>query len=191
MTNIEYSLPSGMENAAAKLYWEAFGEKLGTLLGPAHRGERFFCETINPPSVIAATQDGELLGIVAFKSSGKGFSDAGLRDLFRHYGIGAFWRLIPLAMLERSSADDTLQMDGICVSASARGKGVGSALFDALFAYARKRDYSYITLDVIDTNPRAKALYERLGFEATKTEGTSVLKPILGFSYATKMRRAL
>jgi ribosomal protein S18 acetylase RimI-like enzyme len=94
-------------------------------------------------------------------------------------------------MLERSSADDTLQMDGICVSASARGKGVGSALFDALFAYARKRDYSYITLDVIDTNPRAKALYERLGFEATKTEGTSVLKPILGFSYATKMRRAL
>jgi len=82
-------------------------------------------------------------------------------------------------------------MDGVCVSASARGKGVGSALFDALFDYAHEHDYRYITLDVIDTNPRAKALYERLGFEPTKTESTSFLKPLLGFSYATKMRRSL
>lgn len=180
-----------MESAAAKLYWQAFGKKLGKLLGPAPRGERFFCETINWSSIIAATQDGELLGIVAFKSNGVGFSRAGARDLFRHYGFGTFWRFLPLAMLERSSADDTLQMDGICVSASARGKGVGTALFNALFAHARQSNFSYISLDVIDTNPRAKALYERLGFEATKTESTSMLQPLLGFAYATKMRRVL
>jgi ribosomal protein S18 acetylase RimI-like enzyme len=94
-------------------------------------------------------------------------------------------------MLERSSDADTLQMDGICVSAAARGKGVGSALFDALFGYALEQGYSYITLDVIDTNPRAKHLYERLGFEKVKTESTSILRPILGFSHAIKMRRAL
>ena len=191
MVNIQHNLPTGMESAAAKLYWEAFGGKLGKLLGPAHRGERFFCETINPSSIIAASQDGELLGIVAFKSNGKGFSDAGIRDLFRHYGIGALWRLIPLAMLERTCADDTLQMDGICVGSPARGKGVGSALFDALFAHARERNYTYITLDVIDTNPRAKQLYERLGFKVVKTERTSILKPLLGFSYATKMQLTL
>jgi len=191
MTEIKHGLPSGMESAAAKLYWEAFGGKLDKLLGPSLRGECFFCETINRSSIIAATQDGELLGIVAFKSDGEGLSRAGVKDLFRHYGIGAIWRLVPLAMLERSSAADTLQMDGVCVSASARGKGVGSALFDALFDYAHEHDYRYITLDVIDTNPRAKALCERLGFEPTKTESTSFLKPLLGFSYATKMRRSL
>lgn len=103
MTEIKHGLPSGMESAAAQLYWEAFGGKLGKLLGPSQRGERFFCETINRSSIIAATQDGELLGIVAFKSDGEGFSRAGVKDLFRHYGIGAIWRLIPLAMLERSS----------------------------------------------------------------------------------------
>jgi len=42
MTHIEFGLPSGMERAAATLYWEAFCGKLGKLLGPAKRGERFF-----------------------------------------------------------------------------------------------------------------------------------------------------
>ncbi len=191
MITLSHGLPSGMEAAAAKLYWQAFGGKLGKILGPAERGERFFCDTINRASIIAATQDGVLLGIAAFQSEGKGFSRAGLRDLFRHYGIGALWRLIPLALLERSAPADTLQMDGICVDAAARGTGVGSALFDALFAYARERHYRYITLDVIDTNPRARALYERLGFTATGTESTAFLKPLLGFSHATRMRLAL
>jgi ribosomal protein S18 acetylase RimI-like enzyme len=180
-----------MERAAARLYWEAFAGKLGRLLGPSDRGERFFSETVNPASIIAATQGGELLGIVAFKSDGEGFSSASARDLFRHYGIGALWRLVPLAMLERTSAEDTLQMDGICVGAAARGKGVGSALFDALFAYARESGFAHVTLDVIDTNPHAKRLYERLGFEPVKVESTSFLRPLLGFSYATKMRKAL
>lgn len=191
MIKIERHLPSGMEAAAVHLYWEAFGGKLGKILGPAERGERFFRETINPSSIIAATRNGELLGIVAFKSSGEGFSRAGFGDLFRHYGFGALWRLVPLALLERSAPADTLQMDGVCVAAAARGQGVGSALFDALFAYAREKGYAQVTLDVIDTNPRAKALYERLGFEATQTESTSVLRPLLGFSRATKMSLAL
>jgi ribosomal protein S18 acetylase RimI-like enzyme len=79
-------------------------------------------------------------------------------------------------MLEREADGNTLQMDGICVGHSARGKGVGSALFDALFSHARERGYDYVTLDVIDTNPRAKSLYERLGFEVVNTESASILQ---------------
>lgn len=181
-------LPAGSEAPAAALYWEAFGAKLGKLLGPDDRGRAFFRKTVNPDAIIAATApDGTLLGIAAHQGTGKGFSTASTSDLFRHYGLGALWRLVPLGMLERTAPHDTLQMDGICVADTARGQGIGSKLFDALFDHARTHGFQKVTLDVIDTNPRAKALYTRLGFVATGEEQTGPLKPLLGFSSATKM----
>lgn len=181
-------LPRGHEAEAAALYWEAFGGKLGKLLGPDDKGRQFFAKTVNPDAVIAAIdKTGRLLGIAAHKAGTNGFSTATTADLFRHYGLGALWRLIPLAMLERDAPKGTLQMDGICVAETTRGQGVGSALFGALFEYARQNGFTHVTLDVIDTNPRAKALYERLGFNATGEETTGPLKPLLGFNSATKM----
>ena len=180
-----------MEAAAAALYWEAFGAKLDKLLGPAERAEGFFAETINHSSILAAVEGGTLLGIAAFKDGEVGFSSAALRDMLRHYGLGALWKVIPLSMLERNAPEATLQMDGICVSAAARGKGVGSALLKALYAHGKAEGYSFVTLDVIDTNPRARALYEAQGFVAISVESTSIMRPLLGFSAATKMRRPL
>lgn len=182
-------LPKGLEAQAADLYWQAFGEKLGKLMGPGTRARAFFADTLHPASVIAACDGEVLLGIAAFKSKGKGFSDAGMGDLWRHYGVGSLWRVVPLAMLERTSPDTCLQMDGICVDADARGRGVGSALFDALFAMAKREGFAEITLDVIDRNHRARALYERLGFVAGETSATGPLRHLLGFDHATKMVR--
>lgn len=185
---IVHGLPAGHEHAAAKLYWQAFGEKLGKLLGPSDRGIGFFKATVNPPSIFAAiTPDGTLLGVSAVQLNGKGFSDAGLGDLFKHYRLGALWRMVPLSMLERTASSDTLQMDGICVGENARGMGVGTALLDAVFQCARDNGMTKVTLDDINTNPRAKALYERKGFVAVSEESTSILKPILGFDSATRM----
>lgn len=185
---IHQGLPTGHEHAAAILYWQAFGAKLGKLLGPEQRGVEFFTATINPPSIFAAIgTDGMLLGVSAVQLNGKGFTDAGLTDLFKHYGLGALWRIVPLAMLERSLPTDTLQMDGICVASAARGMGVGTALLEAVFQCARDNDLTKVTLDVINTNPRAKALYERRGFAATSTESTLILRPLLGFDSATRM----
>ena len=190
MVHIIHGLPAGME-AAAALYWEAFGAKLGKLLGPAERAERFFAETINHSSIFAAVEGSTLLGIAAFKDGEDGFCSAGLQDMLRHYGLGALWKMIPLSMLERSAPEATLQMDGICVSAAARGKGVGSSLIKALYAHGKAEGLSFVTLDVIDTNPRAKALYEAQGFVTISVESTSILRPLLDFSEATKMRRPL
>lgn len=185
-------LPPEHEKAAAELFWESFGGKLGKLMGPDARGIGFFAATINPDRVIAAVDsEGVLLGIAAYKMHGQGFSAGGLRDLFRHYGIGAFWRALPLAMLERDAPKDSLQMDGICVAAKARGRGVGSALLAELFSFAAKQGFAKITLDVIDTNPRARALYQRLGFQAVSIENTGPFRHLLGFRQATKMHRSV
>jgi ribosomal protein S18 acetylase RimI-like enzyme len=192
VVEIRRGLPSGLEAQAAALYWEAFGAKLDKLMGPAARGIAFFEDTVNPQAIIAALDnEGGLLGIAAFRIGKKGFSFGGPSALFKHYGPGALWRLVPLAMLERNAPGDTLQMDGICVDRAARGVGVGTALFDELFTLARQAGFTRITLDVIDSNPRAKALYERLGFRAVSEESTSFLRPLLGFRSATRMLLAL
>ncbi len=182
-------LPAGQEQAAARLYWQAFGAKLGKLMGPQVRAERFFTETVSHDRVLAALEGDRLLGIAAFSKGGRGFSAGGLKELWQHYGPGTLWRAVPLALLERKAPADTLQMDGVCVAAQARGKGVGTALFGALFDFAAARGLNKVTLDVIDTNSRARALYERLGFRAVREQGTGPLRPLLGFKSATTMIR--
>jgi GNAT superfamily N-acetyltransferase len=51
----------------------------------------------------------------------------------------------------------------IGVAAEARGRGVGSALLDALLTLARERGYRAVSLSVDRQNP-ARRLYERKGF---------------------------
>ncbi len=82
-------------------------------------------------------------------------------------------------------------MDGICVDASAQGKGVGTLLLNAVFDAAKARGLAKVTLDVIDSNPRARALYERVGFKATTTDHLGPLRHVFGFSAATKMVREI
>jgi GNAT superfamily N-acetyltransferase len=46
------------------------------------------------------------------------------------------------------------------------GQGVGAALLQAAEAWAREHDFSQLDLNVFVQNPRARALYERMGFVA-------------------------
>ena len=78
-------------------------------------------------------------------------------------------------------------MDGICVDAAARGQGVGTRLLNAVKSEAAKRDLGHVRLDVIDTNPKARALYERQGFVAQGTQDIGPLRHVFGFRRATQM----
>jgi ribosomal-protein-alanine acetyltransferase len=53
----------------------------------------------------------------------------------------------------------------IAVVASARRRGIGAALLDALLAEARARDAAEVFLEVRADNPGAEALYATRGFE--------------------------
>jgi GNAT superfamily N-acetyltransferase len=52
----------------------------------------------------------------------------------------------------------------LAVSATAEGKGVGSALLDRSVAWAKERNSDRLTLSALVTNSRARTLYERKGF---------------------------
>jgi GNAT superfamily N-acetyltransferase len=53
----------------------------------------------------------------------------------------------------------------LAVEKAAEGKGVGSALLDACADWARARGSDRLTLSALVTNARARALYERKGFQ--------------------------
>jgi ribosomal protein S18 acetylase RimI-like enzyme len=53
----------------------------------------------------------------------------------------------------------------LAVAAEAEGRGVGRALLAAAEQWARERGLQAMSLEVFCTNERARAIYERLGYE--------------------------
>lgn len=178
---------------AAALYWQAFEGKLSKLLGPPARGRAFFEDTLDPAFALCAVDEGGLLlGLAGFKTAKGALTGGGSGSVFRHYGLSALWRLPFLAMLERDLEGGVLLMDGICVAPQARGLGLGTALLRAIKDEARRRQMAFVRLDVIDTNPRAEALYLREGFVSLRTETLPApLRAMFGFSSAQKMQYAV
>ena len=175
----------------ATMYWEAFGQKLGRVMGPAPRAITFIESVLDPTHALCARDEvGALLGVAGFKTFEGALVGGTWRDLVRHYGwIGSTWRIGLLALLERDIENERFLMDGVFTRESARGMGVGTALLNAICDEAVQRGYKEVRLDVIDTNTRARALYERKGFVAGECQQLGPLKFIFGFKSATKMIR--
>jgi len=66
-----------------------------------------------------------------------------------------------------------------------------TALLEAICQEARSRGYAEVRLDVIDTNQRAKALYEREGFVPRGTQRLGPLRHVFKFSSAVTMVKRL
>ncbi|MGR3466678.1 MAG: GNAT family N-acetyltransferase [Shimia sp.] len=186
-----HGLREDEREAAAALFWEAFGPKLGRLMGPDDRARAFLAEAIRPTHAIAARDGGALIGLAGLKDRTGGFVGGGWGEMWRHYGASALWRGPLLDSLDRPLAPGQLLMDGLCVTARARSGGVGAALLGAIEAHARGIGCHTVRLDVVDGNDRARALYERLGYRVVGHHGTGLLGPLMGFPGASEMAKAV
>lgn len=190
---IRQGLPPALRPDAARLYWQAFGGKLGQVLGPDDLALRFLTRVIREDHCcVALSPSGDLLGLAGFKSIHGSFAGGEMADMRAVYGWwGSQWRAAALWWLSHETDNDRFLIDGICVARQARGAGVGTALVAALCAEAQARGYASIRLDVVDTNWRARALYDRLGFVATRTERLGLFRHMFGFSAAITMVKML
>ena len=188
-----HGLPVALRAEAAALYWSAFGAKLNRIMGPEARALAYLDRALQANHLIAAlSPQGQLLGIAGFKSPQGAMADGDLADLSAAYGpVGAAWRLAALRLLRSETDNVRFLVDGISVLPEAQGQGVGSGLIEALCAEGRARGYGEIRLEVITTNPRAQALYERHGFVAIKTESLGALRLVFGFTAMTTMVKPL
>ena len=138
---------------------------------------------------IGAFDNGHLIGIAGY-STEEGALTSGIdyRGLLSQLGwIKGNRAAAVFSLYERKAKPGELLMDGIVVDPEYRGRGIGTQLFARLIEFARERAYVTIRLDVIDTNPGARRLYERLGFVEEKTENFEYLRGMLGFGASTTM----
>ncbi|WP_210573874.1 GNAT family N-acetyltransferase [Streptomyces sp. GESEQ-4] len=187
---VRRGVPAGAERRAAELYWDAFGRKLGPALNPPDKAVSFLAAHLNADRSVCALLDGQLVGLAGYQLGGRALTGGSSSDVLRAYGhLRGLHRLLLLALFERRPAPGQLLMDGIAVDPDIRGRGIGSLLIEEVAAVAAEQDCREIRLDVIDVNPRARALYERRGFTAVRTERTPYLRGLLGFGAVTTMRR--
>lgn len=188
---ITVGIPDNSRREAASLYWEAFGKKLGFTMGPKYRALMYINRVLRCDHGISAhDKDGRLIGVAGFKTAHGALVGGTFTDMRKVYGwVGAAIRAGLMAALERDTDNERFLMDGLFVAQEARGQGVGTALIDAIAAEAKRRGYHQLRLDVVDTNPRARALYLQLGFQELGTQKLGPLRYIFGFNAATTMVR--
>ncbi|MFC8194138.1 GNAT family N-acetyltransferase [Streptomyces sp. NPDC057298] len=189
---VRRGVPEGSEARVAALYWEAFGRKLGTALNPPDTARAFLATHLHHDRGVVAVIDGEVAGVAGYQLGERGLLGGGARDVLSTYGAWrGLGRLALLALMERQPAKGELVMDGIAVAPGHRGAGIGSLLLREVAAIAAEHSCRRVRLDVIDVNPRARALYERHGFVAVHTEQTPYLRRLMGFGAVTTMHRAI
>lgn len=192
-----YSIKNGFtpdqSEIVCDLFWQAFRDKLVAIMKPEDKAIQFFNLVADPNYAISAINTNEsLIGVAGYKTHKGSLMGGDLKELSDVYGwFGGLWRGLALSILERPLEPDTLLMDGIFVTAEARGKGVGTALLTAIKRKAAELDCKKVRLDVIDINPRARVLYEREGFVAQETQSIGALRHIFGFQKSTKMIHTL
>lgn len=189
---LERGIPPHLIPTAAALYWQAFGPKLGRVMGPDTRALRFLQRVIRPDHAFIVTDQGQLLGLAGFKSPEGSFAGGDWPDMRAIYGLsGLLWRAPLMALMSREVDNDNFLLDGICVAAHARSMGIGRALLTAIEDEARQRGYATVRLDVVNTNARARALYERQGYRVTKTDSIGLLRHVFRFDAAITMIKPL
>ena len=185
----QIGLPEQFRADAAKLYDEAFGQKLSVAVRSNEKRISLIQKGFIIEYAIVALSDNTLLGIAGLHtSSGSLTGGISYKDLLSELGfLKGNWAAIIFSLYDRKPKAGELLMDGIAVHADSRGKGVGSKLLEKIAMYAQQNKFKNVRLDVIDINPEAKKLYERMGFKAVKTERFPYLRWLLGFSGSTTM----
>jgi [ribosomal protein S18]-alanine N-acetyltransferase len=80
------------------------------------------------------------------------------------------------------------ELENIVVAPSARRQGLGNRLLNALLAAARETLSASVFLEVRESNPSARTLYEKAGFEQTGRRKSYYASPV---EDAILYRRAL
>ncbi len=126
-----------------------------------------------------AVFDGNVIATGTGYSSGDmpGFTFAAMRDIFSCYGIatglGVMRRGLQAERIVRPPKSNLHYIAHIGVAPEFRGRGIGARLLNFLLEQGRARGRRVAGLDVSVENPRAQALYERLGFRVVKEEISS------------------
>ena len=132
-------------------------------------------------------QDGQVVaaGTVFGGEANLGYMLAATRQSLGYFGWGSAGVIRRGLQLERIICPPprrTLYLAHLGVTPTLRGEGLGSQLIDHFLQIGRSVGLPMAALDVSAANPRAQALYERLGF-SVQAERVSTLPGVSSHRY--------
>ena len=187
ITYLDY-LPDEHRDAAVDMFLKLLHEKFVPLLGNGDKARHILSEGINPAQCITAIADDTLAGVLAVQEGRDSLMNPGLGSVIRAYGVfSGMFRMAGLILLYHDTMPGEAYVDGVAVADGFRGKGIGTGLLAALEERAMGKGMETITLEVIDSNPRAEALYRRLGFRTVSTAKLWPFNRIFGFPFKASL----
>ncbi len=183
MSCLQIAIRAGQQEdapALARLYVEAFGSKIAWAFGKhADRmadlvADLLLHDQMRLSETLVAEVEGQVAGMAVLR-----------RDHMHRPNWRKVWRLarrhvrgwrvltatfIMSAMCSNLCTPTRSYLESLAVDARYRGQGIGTLLLERCFEESRQAGKREISLHVVDTNPRAKQLYERMGFRTLRTE---------------------
>jgi ribosomal protein S18 acetylase RimI-like enzyme len=153
----------------SRILYQAFGQKLAFLL---RRGsEQEHIETLdaimNYANGLVFAENGETTGVGLTKARGQSTYRP---EAVMRRSIGWLRARILSTFIDQSiNSDDVIRVDQLAVREDRRGHGIGTTILERIFEDAREQGLTRVTLDVVDSNPGARRLYESLGFREIHT----------------------
>lgn len=182
IARIRRGIAPAQAQAAAALYWQAFGTQILPLRVRATRGQALLMRRLHPFRAISAEADGRVVGLIGLRDTSGGLfgpTPADIRDIWP--GIGGAV-LNALTRLHRAGPpSDELLIDGIVVAPACRGQGIGAALVRCAMAEAAARGFPGLRAEVAPRNRAGLALYQSLGF-------TQIARARIGWPWSGKAR---
>jgi ribosomal protein S18 acetylase RimI-like enzyme len=189
---IKLSIPEELHHQAAIICCEGFLSPIEWLFGSKQKAIAVLEHSFDSELGVIAQLQGQLVGFVGLKYENRPFLKFERSHCIRELGLlrGLLAFLILNNISPTKPLSDEVYIAVLVVDASMRGKGIGSLLMQAAFDIAQKNQCTAVVLDVANTNPDARRLYERLGFKLVRTIELKYLPKWIS-SGATIMRKEL
>lgn len=196
--NITNSIHEVQKIEVAKMYYHAFIKKFSSLWLFAKNEAQAVTvlrQSLRYENGLYVLSNNRVLGFVGLEKGDSFFAPLKYSAFLEAFGfLSATWRYVAYGIYRLFHGDiknDAVHIDPIVVSSDARGMGIGTKLFEAAFELTKRLNRKKVILEVVDTNPKAKKLYERLGFQVVKEENTALLTKNAGFEKVFHMEKIL
>lgn len=180
-----------------EVLYQAFAPDIHSLVlfnNSAEQAMRVIEDGLDLDAGLYARHDGRVVGVLGWDDGVRTIVRLRWGTLLKEFGLfGALFRWVAFLMDQNfvRPSKGELYIPMLAVDASMRGQGVGTSLMNRLFEMARGRGCHTVRLDVLDDNPRARQLYERLGFVARKQVRFGFMGRRAGFESYTVMTKSL
>ena len=181
----------GDRRTLAELLYEGYAKKAAALRVDRETALALLAEALNLDRCFVAVRGDCAVGVVGLVEGRARALDFPFVLVRRHFGVLrslAYSLLLSVRKWSRPAADE-LVFESLAVQPGERNQGIGTRLIAHVEAYAGKKGYRSVGLEVTDSNHTAIRLYSRLGYAIVKTRRYRLVTRRAGFTGNHHMRK--